>query len=104
MKRALFLIPLLSLTLAGCAVTPEQRVNAALRQAGVPPRVASCMAERMAAKLSIEQLKELKALAKSDEPGEKMSAKHILKRVAAIGDPEVVEVTSRAAIGCYIAG
>ena len=104
MKRALFLIPFLSLTLAGCAVTPEQRVNAALRQAGVPPRVASCMAERMAAKLSIEQLKELKALAKNDEPGEKMSAKHILKRVAAIGDPEVVEVTSRAAIGCYIAG
>jgi hypothetical protein len=104
MKRALLLIPALALTLAGCAVTPEQRVNAALRQAGVPPRVASCMAERMAAKLSIEQLKELKALAKSDEPGEKMTPKHILKRVAAIGDPEVVEVTSRAAIGCYIAG
>jgi hypothetical protein len=62
------------------------------------------MAERMVARLSIEQLKELKSLAKTQEPGEKMSAKHILKRVAAIGDPEVVEVTSRAAIGCYIAG
>jgi hypothetical protein len=102
MKRILLLIPLIAL--AGCAATPEQRVNAALRNAGVPPRVASCMAERMAAKLSIEQLKELKAIARSDEPGERMSAKHILKRVAAVGDPEVVEVTSRAAIGCYIAG
>ena len=103
MKHALLLLPALAL-LAGCAITPEQRVNAALRDAGVPPRVASCMAERMAAKLSIEQLKELKTLAKAQEPGEKMNAKHILKRVAAIGDPEVVEVTSRAAIGCYIAG
>ncbi|HWI86224.1 MAG TPA: hypothetical protein VNT42_07890 [Sphingomonas sp.] len=102
MKRALFVIPLLALT--GCAVTPEQRVNAALRQAGVPARIASCMAERMVDKLSIAQLKELKALAKTDEPGERMSARHILKRVAAIGDPEVVGVTSRAAIGCYIAG
>lgn len=104
MKRALFLLPALSLVLAGCAITPEQRVNAALRNAGVPPRVASCMAERMASKLSIQQLEELKHLAKSEEPGARMSAKHILKRVAAIGDPEVVEVTSRAAIGCYIAG
>jgi hypothetical protein len=103
MKHSLLLLPALAL-LAGCAVTPEQRVNAALRDAGVPPRVASCMAQRMAAKLSIEQLKELKSLAKAEQPGEKVSAKHILKRVAAIGDPEVVEVTSRAAIGCYIAG
>ena len=103
MKHFVLLLPALAL-LAGCAITPEERVNAALRNAGVPPRVASCMAERMASKLSIAQLKELKAIAKTDEPGEKMSAKHILKRVAAIGDPQVVEVTSRAAIGCYIAG
>jgi len=103
MKRALLLLPALAL-LAGCAVTPEQRVNAALRDAGVPPRVASCMAERMAAKLSIEQLKELKRLAALREPGESMGPKHILRSVEAIGDPEIVRVTTRAAVGCYIAG
>ena len=103
MKRALLILPVFAL-LAGCAVTPEQRVNSALRDAGVPPRVASCMAERMAAKLSIEQLKELKRLTKADAPGEKMNAKHIIRRVEAIGDPEVVSVTTRAAVGCYIAG
>ncbi len=102
MKRAFLILPLIAL--AGCVATPEQRVNAALQQAGVPSPVAHCMAERMVAKLSIAQLKELKALAKDHEPGEKMSAKHILKRVATIGDPQIVEVTSRAAIGCYIAG
>jgi hypothetical protein len=103
MKRAFLILPLLGL-LAGCAVTPEQRVNAALRDAGVPPRVASCMAERMARKLSIEQLKELKRLAALREPGDSMGPKRILRSVEAIGDPEIVRVTSRAALGCYIAG
>jgi hypothetical protein len=103
MKHAPLLLPALAL-LAGCAVTPEQRVNAALRDAGVPPRVASCMAERMAARLSIEQLKELKRLAALREPGESTGPKHILRSVEAIGDPEILRVTTRAAIGCYIAG
>ena len=103
MKHAPLLLPALAL-LSGCAVTPEQRVNAALRDAGVPPRVASCMAERMAARLSIEQLKELKRLAALREPGESTGPKHILRSVEAIGDPEILRVTTRAAIGCYIAG
>jgi len=103
MTRAFLLLPAFAL-LAGCAITPEQRVNAALRDAGVPPRVASCMAERMADRLSIGQLKELKRLAALREPGESNGPKHILRSLEAIGDPEVVRVTTRAAVGCYIAG
>jgi len=103
MTRALLLLPAFAL-LAGCAITPEQRVNAALRDAGVPPRVASCMAERMADRLSVGQLKELKRLAALREPGESNGPKHILRSLEAIGDPEVVRVTTRAAVGCYIAG
>lgn len=103
MKRSLLLL-LPAAALAGCAVTPEQRVDAALQDAGVPPRVASCMAERMAARLSIRQLKELKDLAKLRDTDEKIGPKHILRNVEAIGDPEIVSVTSRAAIGCYLAG
>lgn len=103
MTRALLLLPAFAL-LAGCAITPEQRVNAALRDAGVPPRVASCMAERMADRLSVGQLKELKRLAALREPGESNGPKHILRGLEAIGDPEVVRVTTRAAVGCYIAG
>jgi hypothetical protein len=105
MRRAFFLLPILAL--AGCAATPEQRVRAELVQAGVPPHVAGCMAERMTAKLTIEQLKELKrlgTLAKEEGDREHMTPKHILHKVEALGDPEIVEVTSRAAIGCYIAG
>ena len=103
MNRMLLLAPAL-LALAGCAVTPEQRVNAALQQAGVPPAVAHCMAERMASKLSIAQLRKLKALSNLREPGEKAGLKHILRNAEAIGDPEIVRVTTRAALGCYIAG
>jgi hypothetical protein len=58
----------------------------------------------MAARLSIEQLKELKRLAALREPGESTGPKHILRSVEAIGDPDILRVTTRAAIGCYIAG
>jgi len=100
------LLPLLLLpaALAGCAVTPEQRVDAALRDAGVPPRVASCMAERMVDRLSIHQLLQLRALSKGSGADKERGPKHILRAVQALGDPQIVSVTSRAALGCYIAG
>ena len=46
LKRAALL---LLLPLAACAASPEQRVRAALVDAGVREEVARCMAERMAA-------------------------------------------------------
>jgi hypothetical protein len=103
LKRAALL---LLLPLAACAASPEQRVRAALVDAGVKEEVARCMAERMVAKLSIEQLQELKrlgSLAKED-PGKKMTPRRILRQVEALGDPEVVSVTSHAAIVCYVMG
>jgi hypothetical protein len=103
LKRAALL---LLLPLAACAASPEQRVRAALVDAGVREDVARCMAERMAAKLSIEQLEELKrlgSLAKQD-PDKKMTPHRILRKVEALGDPEVVSVTSRAALVCYVMG
>ena len=102
MNRALIILPLLAL--AGCAFTAEQRVNAALQKAGIPPRVASCMAERMASKLSTSQLEQLKTIAKNREPGEKMSMKHVLRRIVELDDPKIVSVTTRAAITCEIKG
>ncbi len=104
MRFPLILLSLIAL--AGCVATPEQRVRVALVDAGVPNGVAGCMAKRMVAKLSIDQLRELKrlaALARQDGD-EKMTPKRILDKVGAIGDPQIVKVTSRAAIGCYILG
>jgi hypothetical protein len=102
MKRVLVLVPLIAL--AGCAYTAEQRVDAALQKAGISPRIASCMAEHMVAKLSTAQLEQLNAIAKNRQPGEKMSVKHVLRRVVTLGDPETVSVTTRAAITCKMKG
>jgi len=103
-KRAAILLAL-SL-LAGCMASPEQRVRVALVNAGVPDGVAHCMAKRMVAKLSIDQLKELKQLEKlvKTDPDKKLTAHRLLRQAEAIDDPEVVKVTTRAAIGCYILG
>ena len=102
MKRATLLLPLLAL--AGCAITPEQRVNAALQEAGLSPKIARCMAGRLTSRLSTAQLKELKSLTKNRQPGEKMTVKRILRRMAELGDPEIVSVTTTAAIKCEIGG
>ncbi len=102
--RIALLLPLLAL--AGCAVTPEQKVRTALVDAGVSDSVAKCMARPMAHKLSIQQLLELKrlgSLARAD-PEQKMTPRRILRKVEALGDPEIVAVTSRAALGCTILG
>ncbi|WP_404712493.1 hypothetical protein [Sphingomonas sp. MMS24-J13] len=105
LKPAAILLPLA--LLAGCAASPEQRVRAALIDAGVQDDVAHCMARRMVEKLSTEQLLELKrlaSLAKQEDPDGKMTPRRLLRKVEALGDPEVIGVTSRAALRCYIMG
>ena len=104
LRRAVVLLS--ALALSACAVTPEQKVRVALSDAGVPDDVAKCMARKMVSRLSIEQLKELKRLGAlaHREPGEHIGTKRILRAAEALGDPEIVGVTSRAALGCYILG
>ena len=52
------------LILSACTtVSPEARVRSKLIEAGMKPRVAGCMAERMVDRLSLVQLKKLQSLA-----------------------------------------
>jgi hypothetical protein len=74
MKARLALLP--PLALAAC-VTPQSRVQAGLENAGLKPRLAHCMAARMIDRLSHDQLR-------------------------ALDDPEIVRVTSKAALACEI--
>jgi hypothetical protein len=95
-----------ALALSACAtVSPEARVRANLIAAGVQPKVAGCMADRMVAKLSLVQLKRLQSLAglKSKSVNE-MSMDELLHRLRALNDPQIVSVVLRAGIGCSIAG
>lgn len=102
------LIPIALLAaLAGCAtVTPEQEVRHRLIAAGLKPPVAACMAEKLVRKLSPEELRRLGHAAQLAEGRriDDMTVRELVDRVAAVGDPHIVEVVTRAGIGCAIAG
>ncbi|MGN6621949.1 MAG: hypothetical protein ACTHKR_12935 [Sphingomonas sp.] len=93
--RAVLLLPL---ALAAC-MTPTSRVEAGLENAGLKPRLARCMAPRMTDRLSIGQLRQLAGLPKASRSH---SLDQLLHRLRALGDPEIVHVTSKAAIDCEI--
>ena len=101
MKNLLYAILPLAL-LSGCA-TPESRVRSALIEAGLAPPVAGCMARRMVDRLSLAQLQKLSRLSGlSRDRLDQLSIAEFTRRVAAIGDPEIISVTGRAAIGCTL--
>ena len=103
--RALALtLPAAALVLSSCAtVSPESRVRAGLIEAGISPRMAGCMAERMAERLSLMQLRRLQSLASLRKSHmEQMTVDRFLYKVRALEDPEIFMVTSKAAIVCAI--
>lgn len=104
--RRLFPIAILAL-LAGCAsVTPEEAVRHRLIDAGLKPPVAACMAERLVRRLSPEELRRLGHAAQLAEGRQvdEMTVGELADRISAVGDPHIVEVVTRAGIGCAIAG
>lgn len=94
----------LSLALSACTtVSPEAKVRANLMDAGLSPRMASCMAERMVDRLSIGQLKELKSLASLPKTDMRDSTVDLLlHKLRGINDPEIFAVTSKAALVCAL--
>jgi len=93
-----------SLFLMSCAtVSPESRLRTGLIDAGVSPRMAGCMAERMVDRLSLAQLRRLQSLAslRKSHMGD-MTVDRFLFKVRALEDPEIFSVTSKAAIVCAI--
>jgi hypothetical protein len=86
----------LALTLAGCAV-PEARLRAGLVRAGLPKPLSACMAERMVDRLSLKQLMRIADLPKASRSE---SIDQFLHRVRALGDAEIVGVTTSSAALC----
>lgn len=90
------------LVLPACtSLSPESRLRSGLEEAGLSPRMAGCMAERMADRLSLMQLRKLQSLAslRKSHSG-KMSMDQLLHKVRALQDPEIFAVTSRSALAC----
>jgi hypothetical protein len=91
------LIPVLAAaTLAGCA-TPEARLRAGLGNAGLSPPLATCMAHRMADRLSLMQFRRIGDLPRAPDS---VSMGEFLRRVRALRDPEILSISSSSAALC----
>lgn len=103
MRNALAIAALFAaLAIGGCVDRiAESRIRTALVSAGLSPRDADCMAGRMVDRLTIEQLRRLEALSgQSRESLSQLSLAQYADLVRAIGDAEVVAVTTSSAALC----
>jgi hypothetical protein len=102
MRLALPLLPLL--LLSSCA-TPESQLRSGLVNAGLSQPMSACMARQMIGKLSLIQLRRLGSLGNfGSESVREMSIDRFLHNVRALKDPEVLAITTKAGLGCAIAG
>ena len=99
----LFLVTTVGMLTATACTTPEDQVQTALIEAGLQPAIATCMAKRMTDRLSIAQLQKLaRAKGGAGEKVSELGAADFLERARRIDDPEVVRVTTGAALGCTL--
>ena len=103
-RLPLLIIAAVLVALSGCA-TPQAQLQRGLINAGLPKAQSACMADRMVDKLSLFQLRRIGSLANfKDEKLGKMSADRFMHNIRALKDPEIISVTTRAALGCAISG
>jgi hypothetical protein len=96
---------LAALALAGCVTaSPRERVRSELLSAGLKPRMADCLADRLVDRLSVGELRQLGRAAKLPRKDVgNMSINELADRLAAVGDPHIVSVVTSAGLGCAIA-
>ncbi len=87
---------LLTLALAGCAV-PEARLRSGLQGAGLSRSLLACMARHMVDRLGLARLLRLSDLPAARDADDLPA---FLRRVRALGDPEILAVTGSSAALC----
>ena len=93
------------LALSGCSQIAESRMEDALVDAGLPPKMAGCMAERMSDRLTFNQMRKLTRLkAAGDEANVPLTIPDFLERARRVNDPEALEVAAAAAAVCAFRG
>lgn len=94
-KPVILLAPVL---LSACAI-PEARLRTGLINAGLSQPMAACMAQRMADRLSLIQLRRIGDLPYASSSG---SVSEFLHRIRSLGDPQILSVSSSAAALCAV--
>lgn len=88
------------LLLATACASPAERIATRLEQAGLSPRQAKCMGDRLADRLSYAQLDQLGALVKSGD-GERLTVGRLVGRMGD-ADPALVNELVRTGLSCAI--
>ena len=103
MKRPAAITVLLALS-ACATMSPEAKVRTRLIEAGLSRPMASCMAERLVDRLSMQELRRLNSLSKlgTRRVGD-MTIDELLHRLSALNDPHILKVVAKAGLGCAIA-
>jgi hypothetical protein len=86
------------LLLSACAI-PEARLRRGLEDAGLTRPMAACMAQRMADRLSLIQLRRIGDLPYASSS---VSVSEFLHRVRALGDAQILGVSSSSAALCAV--
>ena len=98
MLLAALVLSACAVALSACAV-PEAKLRTGLTNAGLPGPLAACMAERMVDRLSLAQLMRIADLPKARRAE---SVDRLLRRIRALGDPEIVAVATSSAALCAV--
>ena len=96
--RIKMLILLAPLALTACTI-PEARLRTGLENAGLSHAMAACMAERMVDRLSLAQLRRIGDLPRASSA---LSLSEFLHRIRALGDPQILGVSSSSAALCAV--
>lgn len=100
--RAFLAAGALSLLLAACA-TPETRVRKALTRVGVSEPIATCMADRMADRLSLLQLDKLNRLGKLKKTNfRQVTFDEFVRLTKGLQDPEILAVVTSSGVICWV--
>lgn len=104
MNRFGLLLPLM--LLAGCVSKyAEVRIESVLLGYGVSPKQASCMADDLSQKLTIDQLRKLSRLASEAKKGlRNRPLRDLVNLAGQVGDQDMVVKVARATVGCAVRG
>ena len=97
--RAKLMIMLMPFALLASCAVPEARLRAGLINAGLSPSLAACMAERMVDRLSLTQLRRIGDLPRATSS---LSVQQFLHRIRALGDAQILGVSSSSAALCAV--
>lgn len=104
MRLSILAAGLSLLTLSACA-TPESRIRSSLIEIGLPRDTAACMADNVASKLSLQQIRTLSRLSgMSERKIGAMTVGEFSRLLTRSGNAEMVAIFTRSGVGCAVMG